>query len=173
MNIKWHHSEHLPLHLQVKVDWNIDLSSLTIRSNYLVHPECNIHTRSLNSFKHNFDYDKAYSFLLQEANTINHSCDQLSTTDLILEKIYSFINPILEKSKTKKVEAGENVDIAGKKCNELFKIYTESLQNTSREDSTNLYKDYQSQRNKLFMQTTRDTYNKYKVVIESHDDRNL
>ena len=57
--------------------------------------------------------------------TINHPCDQLSTTDLILEKIYSFINPILEKSKIKKVEAGENVDIVGKKGNGLFKIYTE------------------------------------------------
>ena len=67
----------------------------------------------------------------------------------------------------------ENVDIEGKKCDELFQLYRENLNNNSSEGGSILYKNYQSQRNKLFSQATINIHNKYKVVIESQDDRKL
>ena len=93
-------------------------------------------------------------------------------TEKILEKVYDGINPIREKNKIKREYVEENVDIEGKKCDELFQLYRENLNNSS-EGASILYKNYQSQRNKLFSPATINIHNKYKVVIESQDDRKL
>ena len=195
----WHFSGYLPLDLMMKVSWNLNLLAVLVRSKELLHYNplnrnsdkiklCNVKVINVENAKRLLSQD-AYSIaqdeysiaqdaysIAQDAYSIAQEIAVEPTPDKVLETIYKHIEPIIRQTAIKiriDVPVIPNHDMTS--CDESFNNYLDliRIQPTNIYEIKQAYDIYQSKRNDLHVQFLERSYNQYKNVLQSNDDRKL
>ena len=174
----WHQSDHLPLELQIETTWKIDLNSLLLRAQDLESRNTCSTVNRLKTFKHDFDFDRAQRLLGEMEEHLSEICFSSVSADSIIQDIYDTLNPILCETKNvtrRNPSNREENKINENNCDIAFKTYNEMLHNASysEQDIIAALNNYQIQRRSLHNALTKEANDKFKVVIESHDDKKI
>ena len=121
VKLNWHHSDHLPLDLAIKVCSTINTKALHVRSTQLILHDTFYVPSSLKNFNDKkFNYEQAKCILPQKAHYIYEETSFATTPDVILEIIYKQVDPVLKKTYIKENVASLSNTSTSTECDELF-----------------------------------------------------
>ena len=119
----WHASVHLPLDLQIKLNWKTDLHALQKRAKELDHCYFPHEIKRLNILKHQFHFERAQDMLTENAIYLNQICQNGESADSLLDSIYNVVTLILNSTKCPKERTTTTwQETAMNDCDRLFEI---------------------------------------------------
>ncbi len=170
----WHFSDHIPLDMKSRLNYDISALSLLLRSKSLIELTTPKRNNCLKTFKKDFDFTAAK--IIMETNAVNISldCNSLSA-DFIVQRLHAEMGDVIGKT-VKKLPKRQTLDLdtsAMDDCDECFKKYLNELTKGNSDALPELYKDYQDKRNKLNAELFSKSDRKYKNIIECKDSKRL
>ena len=169
----WHLSDHLPLHLHLRLPFLISMDMICARAMELNSPFQPV--QKIPSYKFNFNFNNAQRLFQDNAILLNEIFSS-NSSDYIISKLDENIISILKKSKLKnenRIVSTSNKEFVDE-CDRLFDVYINKIQNMNNEVEINTaYHNYQAARDRLNSSTFKILEDKYRHIINHGDDRKL
>ena len=173
----WHFSDHLPVDLIVRVNYDIKPVSLLIRSKeLLVNTKPNNNKNFIRFYPKDFDVAAAKDILSENAAEITQSCISSQSADFIVNTLHSILGDVITKTATRKKKSKEPSRCTGmKECDTSFRNYLNEICKDEADPNhiSELYNVYQKKRKDMNFQLASTTTEKYRKIIESQDSKQL
>ena len=170
----WHFSDHIPLDLKSRLNYDISALSLLLRSKSLIKQTMPQRNNILKTFKKDFDFNAAKNILKDNATNISSDCASLSA-DFIVHRLHAEMGDAIGKTmkKNPRRDTIEPDKSAMNECDECFRKYLNELSKGNDDVLPDLYKKYQEKRSKLNAELFSNFDRKYKNVIDCNDSKRL
>ena len=173
----WHFSDHLPIDLTVRAGFDVNATSLLIRSKALAEPtKPNNNKNFIRFYRKKFDIAAAKNILLENAAELTQACVNSQSADFIVNSLHGMLGEVIDKTTLPRKRNKEPANNAGiNECDKKFQSYLNEISKTESDPNRakELYEAYQQTRKDLNVQLASSVTEKYRKLTETQDSRKL